>query len=61
MWGEVLVKIACDHERYEKIVNRFEGQVWDSVADITEICIGVPLAVFPKNMVLQNALKQYML
>ncbi|KAF2884101.1 hypothetical protein ILUMI_22069 [Ignelater luminosus] len=61
LWGEVLVKIACDRERYDKIVNRIEGQVWDSVADITEICIGVPLAVFPKNMVLQNALKQYML
>lgn len=60
-WGEVLVQIAGNQERYLPISNRIVGQVWDSVADITEICIGVPVAVFPKNMVLQTALKQYML
>lgn len=61
LWGEVLVKMASDKERYQEITDRISGQVWDSLADITELCIGVPVAVFPKNLVLQNALKQYLL
>ncbi|XP_074038383.1 transmembrane protein 53-like lethal (2) k09913 isoform X2 [Leptinotarsa decemlineata] len=61
LWGEVMVNIAADRDRYDHIVDRIAGQIWDSAADITEISVGLPVSVFPKNTVLQNALKQYVI
>ncbi|KAJ8927179.1 hypothetical protein NQ314_020455 [Rhamnusium bicolor] len=61
VWGEVLVNISSDRERYAPVVDRIAGQIWDSPADITEISIGLPMAVFPRNKVMQAALKQYVL
>nr|CAI5836751.1 unnamed protein product [Callosobruchus analis] len=61
LWSEVMVQIASERDRYSHIVDRISGQIWDSAADITEISIGIPVAVFPKNAVLQNALRQYLM
>lgn len=61
LWGEVLVNISSEKQRYDNLVNRIVGQVWDSAADITEIPIGLPVAVFPRNKVLQNTMRQYVL
>ncbi|XP_018563802.1 transmembrane protein 53 isoform X1 [Anoplophora glabripennis] len=59
LWGEVLVNIAAERDRYAHVVDRIAGQVWDSAADITEISVGLPIAVFPRNKVMQAALRQY--
>lgn len=56
-----MVHMARDQERYSSILNRITGQIWDSAADITEIPVGVPKALFPSNQPLQNALKRYMM
>lgn len=48
-------------DKYKPLLNRICAQVWDSAADITEIPIGVPKALFPRNATLQNALRGYML
>ncbi|XP_040162108.1 uncharacterized protein LOC120899879 isoform X1 [Anopheles arabiensis] len=61
LWGECLVHIARDLPNYQVVLDRVIGQVWDSAADITEISVGVPKALFPKNPTLQSALKKYML
>ncbi|KAG5882633.1 hypothetical protein JTB14_001823 [Gonioctena quinquepunctata] len=61
LWGEVMVNIAAERDRYGHVVDRIVGQIWDSAADITEISVGLPASVFPKNTVMQNALKQYVL
>ncbi|XP_058118374.1 uncharacterized protein LOC131286122 [Anopheles ziemanni] len=61
LWGECLVHIARDLANYQVVLDRVTGQVWDSAADITEISVGVPTALFPKNPTLQNALRKYML
>lgn len=61
VWAEALVQIEAERHRYQHIFDRIAGQVWDSLADITEISEGFPFAVFPKNKVLQGALKQYIL
>ena len=60
MWGELLDYVHKDRKRYDNIIEKIVGQVWDSAADITEITIGVPPAVFPNNVVLQNMFKKYM-
>lgn len=60
-WGECMVHMARDTERYKVITDRICGQIWDSLADITEIPIGVPKAVFPRNFTLQKALRGYMM
>lgn len=59
LWSESLVQMAREMDRYAPIMNRIQGQVWDSATDITEISIGLPVAVFPRNRVLQAALKKY--
>lgn len=59
--GEVLVLIAAERQKYNHILERITRQIWDSAADVTEIHIGLPKAVFPRNEVLQNALRQYIL
>lgn len=60
-WGECMVHMARDTDRYNHIVNRICGQVWDSAADVTEIPVGVPKAVFPRNSTLEKALRGYMM
>lgn len=59
MWGEALDLIYSDKEKYNNITNRIVGQVWDSIADVMQIPIGFPAAVFPKNLVLQSMLRKY--
>lgn len=61
VWGECLVHMARNMERYKSVINRIEAQVWDSAADITEIPEGVPFAMFPKNKAMQQTLRKYML
>ncbi|XP_019766152.1 transmembrane protein 53 isoform X2 [Dendroctonus ponderosae] len=61
LWGEVMVQMAHEKERYQQVLDRFAGQVWDSAADVTEIHKGVPPAVFPRNKVMANALSKYII
>ncbi|XP_052871711.1 uncharacterized protein LOC128277306 [Anopheles cruzii] len=61
LWGECLVHIARDLANYQVVLDRVKGQIWDSAADITEISVGVPTALFPRNPTLQNALRKYMI
>lgn len=42
-------------------MDRICGQVWDSAADVTEVPVGVPKALFPRNPTLQAALRKYMM
>ncbi|CAL7937085.1 unnamed protein product [Xylocopa violacea] len=60
LWGEVLDLIESDRQEYKNVIDRIVGQVWDSAADITELTIGVPRAIFPHNEVLQNMLQKYL-
>ncbi|CAH0397059.1 unnamed protein product [Chilo suppressalis] len=59
VWGEGLLYAMKNKDKFQPVLDRMKSQVWDSAADITEIPIGFPSAVFPKNMVLQNALRAY--
>lgn len=60
MWGEVFVQVMKNQELYQPAIDRVVAQVWDSAADISEITIGVPAAVFPKNQIMQKTLRAYM-
>lgn len=59
MWGEVLDLLQRDKERYSDISDKIIGQVWDSIADIGQVSIGMSHAVFPNNKVLQTMLYKY--
>ncbi|XP_011639162.1 uncharacterized protein LOC105428505 [Pogonomyrmex barbatus] len=59
MWGEALDLIQSNKDKYPNIADRIVGQVWDSIADVSQIAIGFPRAVFPKNMMLQSMLRKY--
>ena len=60
MWGEALDLMESDKEKYSGIADRIVGQVWDSIADVMQIPIGFPRAVFPKNIMLQSMLGKYL-
>ncbi|XP_066602494.1 uncharacterized protein l(2)k09913 [Prorops nasuta] len=60
LWGEILDLIQSDRTNCDGVINRFVGQVWDSTADISELSIGTPVAVFPNNPVLQSMMKTYL-
>lgn len=60
MWGEALDLMENNKEKYSGITDRIVGQVWDSIADVSQIPIGFPRAVFPKNMMLQSMLRKYL-
>ncbi|XP_031765100.2 uncharacterized protein LOC113512027 [Galleria mellonella] len=60
IWGEVIGHSMENKELYTPVMNRIAAQVWDSAADVSEISIGVPPAVFPKNKIMQKTLKAYM-
>lgn len=59
VWAECLVHFSRDTQRYGSVLDRICGQVWDSAADITEIPIGFPKAVFPNQARLQRTLSNY--
>ncbi|XP_028049680.1 uncharacterized protein LOC105839005 [Monomorium pharaonis] len=59
MWGEALDLIESNKDKYGNITDRVVGQVWDSIADVSQIAIGFPRAVFPKNIVLQSMLRKF--
>lgn len=60
LWGECMVHMSHDVDRYRPLIDMIQGQVWDSAVELSELTIGVPKAVFPKNDTLQNALKNYL-
>lgn len=58
VWSESMVLMSRDTERYKSILDRICGQIWDSAADISEIPMGVPKALFRNNYTLQKTLRQ---
>lgn len=61
IWGEVLTHVHSDREKYNNVIDRIIGHVWDSAADITELVIGTPRAIFPNNPLLQSIIKKYLM
>lgn len=59
LWAEVMVKMSHNQERYQPVIDRIVGHIWDSAVDITEIPVGFPRAVFPNNAVLQATVEKY--
>lgn len=60
LWGECMVHMSRDIERYRHVLDMMQAQVWDSAVELSEIPLGVPKAMFPKNDTLQRALKNYL-
>jgi hypothetical protein len=59
LWAEVMVKMSHDPERYQPVTDRIVGHIWDSAADISDLPVGFPRAVFPNNTVLQATFEKY--
>ncbi|XP_055850410.1 uncharacterized protein LOC129914973 isoform X2 [Episyrphus balteatus] len=60
-FGEMMLIMSRDMKRYQPILDRMISQVWDSAADITEIPVGLPKSIFPKNPRMESALRNYVL
>lgn len=58
LWGECLVQIHEDAAKYESLINRIKGQIWDSMTGSKEIPVGQSKALFPNNLFLQSMARQ---
>ena len=55
-WGECLVQLHDDdYQNYQSIADRIKGQVWDSVAGLSEIPVGVSKTIFPHQKLMQSS------
>ncbi|XP_068623195.1 uncharacterized protein [Battus philenor] len=60
VWSEGLVYAVDNKELYKPVLDRVEAQVWDSVADITAVTVGVPHAIAPNNKLLRNSMRSFL-
>lgn len=60
IWGECLVMMDRDREKYRNLIDRIVGQIWDSAADIVNITNGGPKAIFPDSPKLEESMRKYM-
>lgn len=58
VWGEVLVKMESDLPKYEPVIKRINGQIWDSIPNVTAFHKGFGRAVFPNNSLLRFAVEK---
>ncbi|KAA0203844.1 hypothetical protein HAZT_HAZT002330 [Hyalella azteca] len=59
VFGEGMVMMANDEERYSPVMERFAGQIWDSPVDLEGIPYGVAKAV-TANKLLQSSIQSYL-
>ncbi|XP_050355678.1 uncharacterized protein LOC126776872 [Nymphalis io] len=59
VWSEALVHALKENKIYQPALNRVKAQVWDSVADITAVAVGLPIALFPCNKPARHATKLF--
>ncbi|XP_050682903.1 uncharacterized protein LOC126978178 [Leptidea sinapis] len=59
VWSEAMVQAMKDSQRYQPVLDRVKAQVWDSPADITEVPVGIPWAMFPNNRPAQLATRAF--
>lgn len=60
-FGEMMLIMSRDMKRYQPMLDRMIAQIWDSAADISEIPVGLPKSIFPKNPRMEGALRNYVL
>lgn len=54
VWGECMVKMEKNLNLYHPILKRFQGQVWDSISDVSDFSYGMGKTIFPNNVVLST-------
>lgn len=64
LWGECLVNMQENSDKRRIIDEKVKAQVWDSIAGIQEVRIGVSKVLFPSNLFMQrasmNLIQQYL-
>uniref|UniRef100_A0A146M8X1 Transmembrane protein 53-B n=1 Tax=Lygus hesperus TaxID=30085 RepID=A0A146M8X1_LYGHE len=58
-WGEVLLKIKADVEKYSELLDRVKGVIWDSTPDFKDTVKGLPFAIAPHNLPLRVMIRSY--
>lgn len=58
LWGEVLVLMDQNVPKYQPLINRIKGQIWDSTPDAAGFYKGFPKAIFPNNALLRLAVEK---
>ncbi|CAO1331472.1 unnamed protein product [Diamesa tonsa] len=61
MYGECILHMLKDMHKYQGIIDRVQGEIWDSVPNYNAMAMGVSRAVFLHNLLLQKCLKYFIL
>lgn len=57
-WGECLLHIQKDMVKYQQLVDRVKAQIWDSIANVEQIHLGIPQAYFHSYPILEKMLQK---
>ena len=61
MYGECILHMLKDMQKHQSIIDRVQGEIWDSLTNFHEIAIGISRALFEHNPILQKGLESYLL
>lgn len=53
VWSEAMLQMQKDLPMYQPLLTQIKAQIWDSIADVTEMPIGISKTVFPNNSFLE--------
>jgi len=58
LWGECMVKMLKDVDKYQPLIDRFKMQIWDSIVDFNELTIGMSNSL--PNPILRRLVRSYL-
>ena len=61
LYGECILHMLKDMQKHQSIIDRVQGEIWDSLTSIHETAVGISRAMFQHNPILQKSLETYLL
>ncbi|CAO1363201.1 unnamed protein product [Diamesa serratosioi] len=60
LYGECILHMLKDMKKHQNIIDRVQGEIWDSLTNFHEIAVGLSRAIF-EHPILQKCLESYLL
>ena len=57
LYGECILHMLKDMQKYQNIIDRVQGEIWDSLGNLNDLAIGISRSAFGNNLLLQKSLE----
>lgn len=61
LWGICITEMIQDFPRYQSLLDRIQGELWDSLTNTHEVAFGISKTIFPTNDFMQKTLEKTLL